>query len=193
MALRTRLKPELMRVFLLLLLMALGSLSASAKTEDELIQALGSARLGDVTAALGQLEKHYPTSAKSVAAISKLVKDSRSEVRRKAARALGNLHAEVNQSTIKDLCALLKASSEDEVMDGLKALRGLKAPEAVAEILPALKHPSANVVRDACRTLAVLGNKDIIPYIEVLLKNSEPEVQKDAKDAIAKLRAKSRT
>jgi len=39
--------------------------------------------------------------------------------------------------------------------------------------------------------LAVLGNKDLIPSIEPLLKHPEPAVQKDALDAIATLRSKS--
>jgi len=176
---------------LLLALLALSwPLLASARTEEQLIQDLESADSGKVKSALGQLQKHYPTSTKSLSAIKKALKDSRSEIRRKAARALGSLHAEVDQTNIRDLCALLKASDLDEVEDGLKALRGLKAPEAVPAILPLLRHRSANIVRDACRTLAVLGNKDTIPSIEPLLKNAEPDVMKDAKDAISKLRSK---
>jgi len=177
-------------VLLLAVLTVWWPLLASARTEDQLIQDLDSSDSGKVKSALGQLQKHYPTSPKSLSGIKKALKDSRSEVRRKAARALGSLHAEVDQTNIKDLCALLKASDLNEVEDGLKALRGLKAPEAVPSILPLLRHPSANIVRDACRTLAVLGNKDTIPSIEPLLKNAEPDVIKDAKDAISKLRSK---
>jgi HEAT repeat protein len=177
-------------VLLLAILTVSCPLLASARTEDQLIQDLESSDSGKVKSALGQLQKQYPTSTKSLSGIKKTLKHSRSDVRRKAARALGDLHAEVDQTNIRDLCALLQASDLNEVEDGLKALRGLKAPGAVPSILPLLRHPSANVVRDACRTLAVLGNKDTIPSIEPLLKNAEPEVMKDAKDAISKLRSK---
>jgi hypothetical protein len=47
------------------------------------------------------------------------------------------------------------------------------------------------VVRDACRTLAVLGNKDVIPLIEPLLNSPDSKVKKDAQDAITTLRSKS--
>ena len=44
--------------------------------------------------------------------------------------------------------------------------------------------------RDACRTLAVLGDKSVVPSIEPLLKYPDLNVQKDAMDAIALLKAK---
>jgi len=46
-------------------------------------------------------------------------------------------------------------------------------------------------MRGACRTLAVLGNKDLIPSIEPLLKDPDPAVQKDAQNAISELQSKS--
>ena len=76
-------------------------------------------------------------------------------------------------------------------MDGLIALRGLKAQAVVPQIVPFLKHSNSYVIRDACRTLAVLGNKDLIPSIEPLLNHSDPKVKQDAQDAIYKLRSKS--
>jgi len=177
---------------LMLALVALASpVLAKDKSEDELITDLASPKEGTVTDALLQLEKHYPTSTKAVPTMKKLLTDSRSRVRRKAARVLGVLHAEVNQQDIKNICALLKASDSQEVMDGLKSLRGLKAQDAVAEILPLLKSSTPNVIRDACRTLAVLGNKDTIPSLEPLLKHPQANVQKDAQDAIFTLKAKS--
>jgi hypothetical protein len=60
----------------------------------------------------------------------------------------------------------------------------------VSQITPSLTHPNTHVVRDACRTLAVLGNKESIPSIEPLLKHVEPAVRKDAQDAITSLRSK---
>ena len=40
-------------------------------------------------------------------------------------------------------------------------------------------------MRDACRTLAVLGNKSLIPDIKPLLQVPDLAVQKDAADAIS--------
>jgi HEAT repeat protein len=77
------------------------------------------------------------------------------------------------------------------VSDGLKALRDIKKPEVVPDIVPFLKNSDPYVIRDACRTLAVLGNKDQIPLIEPLLTHPDPKVKKDAQEAIEKLRAKS--
>jgi len=91
---------------------------------------------------------------------------------------------------VERLCESLKAGKPDEVIRTLKLLRNMNAPEAVSKILPCLTHSNANVVRDACRTLAVLGDKDVIPSIEPLLQDSRSDVKKDAQDAIAKLRLK---
>jgi HEAT repeat protein len=73
----------------------------------------------------------------------------------------------------------------------LKSLRGLKAESTVRDILPLLHDKDLGVVRDACRTLAVLGNKDHIPQIEPLLKHANTKVRADAQDAIFKLKSKS--
>jgi HEAT repeat protein len=81
-------------------------------------------------------------------------------------------------------------SDRPEVEDALKQLREVDAPEAVPDILTCLNHVNANVVRDACRTLAVLGDKDVIPSIEPLLNDPRSDVRKDAKDAIEKLQSK---
>ena len=53
------------------------------------------------------------------------------------------------------------------------------------------KSYDTHVIRDACRTLTVLANKDVIPSIEPLLTHPDKAVQKDAQDAIYALRAKS--
>jgi hypothetical protein len=47
-----------------------------------------------------------------------------------------------------------------------------------------------NVVRDALRTLAVLGDKSNVSDVEPLLKHSDAKVQKDAMDALHTLKAK---
>jgi len=161
---------------------------AREKTESELIQDLGSPSAGKVNSALQQLEKRFPTSTNALPIMRNLLGDSRLEVKRKAARVLGVLQADVDQNDIKHIRELLQSSDPAVLTDGLKALRGLKAPDAVPDIVPLLQHPNPHIVRDACRTLAVLGNKDLIPSIEPLLQHKDPAVQQDAKDAIAKLR-----
>ena len=163
--------------------------AAAEKTEEQLIKDLDSPKPGVVTDALLKIEKLYPTSAPAIAKTKQLLTDSRPAVRRKAARVLGVLHTELTQQEMQNVVALLKGDSQEQ-MDGLKALRGLKAQSTIPDILPLLKSPTPNVVRDACRTLAVLGNKDVIPSIEPLLSNPNKAVAKDAQDAIFALKNK---
>jgi len=163
---------------------------AAEKTEDQLVADLNSPRAEVVTEAMLKLEKNYPTSVTALPKIKALLTDARQPVRRKAARVLGVLHADLNDAEMKAITAMLKAADQQEVMDALKSLRGLKAAHTVPEILPLLKNPVANVVRDACRTLAVLGNKDTIPSLEPLLNNPNAAVKKDAQDAIFQLKNK---
>jgi HEAT repeat protein len=163
---------------------------AKEKTEDALIQDLASRDAGKVTETLLILEKKFPTGTKALPTIKKLLTDSRVSVRRKAARVLGSLHTEVDQDNIKAICELLKSADAGEVTDGLKSLRGLKAPSAVPQVTPLLVHSNTHLVRDACRTLAAIGNKELIPTIEPLLSHKEPAVQSDAQNAISVLRGK---
>jgi len=189
----TSLKRTLTGTLLCALLASALTAVAAPKTEDELIAELASPKEKTVTAALLQLEKNYPTSTKAFPEIKKLLTDDREAVRRKAARVLGALHAPVSEQDLNAICQLLKSDKTETIIDGLKALRGLKAESVVSQITPVLKRTDVhrNVLRDACRTLAVLGNKNLIPEIEPLLKNPDAAVQKDAQDAIYKLKNKS--
>ncbi len=160
------------------------------KSEDDLIAQSGSAKEKEVISALLEMEKLYPTSPKCQAAIKPLLADSRKPVVRKAARVLGVMNAPVSETDLKNITALLKGTDKYEIIDGLKALRGLKAQSTIPEITPLLKNPDKNVIRDACRTLAVLGDKSLIPTLKPLLEYSDLAVQKDAADAIAILKEK---
>jgi HEAT repeat protein len=164
---------------------------AKEKTEDELIADLASPKEKIVTSAMLKLEKQHASSARAVTEIKKYLGDERPAVRRKAARVLGAIHAEVTPEELQKICALLKAQDHREIMDGLISLRGLKAASVLPEITPLLQHETPNVIRDACRTIAVLGNKSHVPLIEPLLKHANAAVQKDAKDAIFKLSDKA--
>jgi len=171
--------------------LALPVFARTALSEDELVAQLSSSDEKKVVDALQQLEKEYPTGTKAVPAMKKLLTDDRIKVKRKAARVLGVIHADLSDADIAAICTLLKSPDPEAVTDGLKALRGLKAPSAVPEILPLLKNPTPNVIRDACRTLAVLGDKSVIPDIEPLLNSPNKAVVQDAQDAIFALKAKS--
>ena len=91
---------------------------------------------------------------------------------------------------VESLCEQLKAEKPAAVIQALKKLRDMNAPEAVPQILPCLNSSNPNVIRDACRTLAVLGSKDVIPSIQPLLNHSRADVRKDAQNAIDTLQAK---
>jgi HEAT repeat protein len=166
------------------------SVQAGPKTEDELIASLASPKDGTVVSALQGIEKYYPTTTKALPAMKKLLADPRIKVKRKAARVLGVIHADVDATDIQNICDLLKAADKHEVMDGLIALRGLKAQSAIPQILPLLDNPDNNVKRDSMRTLAVLGDSSLIPKIKPLLTYPDLAVQKDAADAIAILKEK---
>jgi len=168
--------------------------SIKAETEDDLIAKFSSPDEGKVLSAMTHYKKLYRDSTKAFPVLKSLLTDSRQKVRERAAGMLGAMHADVNEQDVKAICALLKEPNVGANQEGLKSLRGLQGPAvagAVPDILPCLKNSNSYVVRDACRTLAVLGNKDVIPLIEPLLNSPESKVKKDAQDAITALRSKS--
>ena len=171
---------------------AFASVSAKAKdkTEDELVTALSSPKEKTVINTMQEMEKLYPTSIKCQDAIKPFLADSRKPVVRKAARVLGTMSAPVSQADLKNIAALLKSTDKYEIIDGLKALRGLKAQSTIPEITPLLKHSDKNVIRDSIRTLAVLGDKSLVPTIQPFMDYPDLAVQKDAADALAILKQK---
>lgn len=167
--------------------------SARRQAEDELIQMLGSSDSDKVKHTIDQLLDRYPKSTNAIAAIRSLLKNK--SVQRRAAHALGKYHAELELDEVKIILGFLRAYDVEEVMDALKTLRALKEPDTIAEkivadIVPLLQDREPHIVRDACRTLAVVGKKDLIPSIEPLLNHSNREVKKDAQDAILALKSK---
>jgi HEAT repeat protein len=160
------------------------------KGEEQVIANLSSPNESKVIDALKDIENKYSKSTNAFPKMRELLADTRENVRRKSARVLGILHADVTEADIQNIAMLLKSPEPRVIIDGLKALRGLKAPSAVPEIVPLLKFPQSNVKRDACRTLAVLANKDVIPQIEPLLNDPEKDVKIDAQAAIDTLQKK---
>ena len=96
----------------------------------------------------------------------------------------------ITDPEVKRLCDILKTGKPDEIIKALKTLREMDTPEAVPDILGCLTSSNSNVIRDACRTLAVLGDSSNVPSIEPLLKHSRADVKKDAQDAINALSGK---
>jgi HEAT repeat protein len=159
------------------------------KTEEQLIADLDSPNEKIVFTAMQDLEKEFPTSTKYHPKLKSMLTDNRVKIRCKAGRVLGALHAEVNETDLKNICAQIKPSNgKDEKMEGLKTLRGLKAQSVISEITPLLQDSDSFVKRDACRTLAALGDKSVVSKIEPLLKDPDAKVQKDAQDAIFALK-----
>jgi hypothetical protein len=186
-------------VLAMLILPAGISSAAPRKTEGQLIEMLRSQNYKTVIDALDRVPDWYPHSTNAIPVIKEiLIKRapvispyvSPNIVTRRAARALGDYHATLTSDELIVIYEFFMSHDPDSIMDGLKALRGMNAPEAVPQIVPMLKDPNDHVVRDSCRTLAVLGNKEIIPQIEPLLSHPSSSVRKDAKDAIAALKAK---
>src|SRR5882762_5621432 len=77
--------------------------ASKVKTEEELIAELAGPNEDKVASAMLEWEKRFPTSTKAFPAIKKLLTDSREKVRRKAGRVLGALHAEVDQTDLKNI------------------------------------------------------------------------------------------
>lgn len=191
------------------------------KTENELIQMLYSGDYYKINDALDRLPDWYPNSTNAVQIIRGILRSnevmivnkttyqpsstsgqghggklitvpvSHNSLARIAAKSLGKYHATLDENELNIIYQLMDSHDEECAMDGLKALRGLNAPQAVPKILPLLEDDqNAHVVRDALRTLAVLGNTNTIPFIEPLLKSSRSDVRWDAYYAIKALRAK---
>jgi HEAT repeat protein len=162
---------------------------AKIKTVDEYIADLASPKPGVVVSGLQGIEKNYPTDANALTKVKDLLADPRPTVKRKAARVLGAVNADVSDADLKNIATLL-AGDKNEKTDGLKALRGLKAQDTVPQITPLLQDSDLNIKRDAIRTLAVLGDKSLVPTIKPFLTYPDLAVQKDAADAIEILKEK---
>jgi HEAT repeat protein len=169
---------------------AVPAMAKAPKMEEQVLSDLSSTNAKVVYGALQVLEKSFPTSAPGLAKAKSLVTDERATVREKAARVLGALHAEVSEADLRNIAKLLDGTGKDEITEGLKALRGLKAESTIPKILPLLKNPDPFVKRDALRTLSVLGDKSIVPQIQPLTQDADPRVVKDANDAIFNLNSK---
>jgi hypothetical protein len=97
--------------------------------------------------------------------------------------------AMIANTEVMKLCASLDSYDVEEVKRSLRKLRKMNAAEAVPSILRCMKYGRPDIQRECCQTLAVLGDRNTIPYLEPLLTN--PDVRGDAKKAIKKLGGKT--
>lgn len=193
------------------------SLSSQASpTESDYLEMLHSGDFQKMKEALHSLPLHYPNSANAIAAIKQMLHNSHevsvteicttpgkppvsyvrhippTMIARLTARALGNYHATATDADLDVIFdQLIGSHVTDTAMDGLKALRGMDAPQAVPRLLPLLEDGNKHVVQDTLRTLAVLGDESLIPRIEPLIHSHIIYVAGDARDAIKKLKAKA--
>ncbi len=171
-------------VLVLIVLLA----ACGARDEPQLMTALNSPDPDVVVEALSEIEDVGYASTSAQRRIIELVKDSRPEVRRRSARVLGAIHAPVDAATVAAIGAMLESRDDGEVVDALKALRGMPSRSEIPRMLPLLKHPDEHVVRDTCRTLGAVADAAVVPDLEPLLKSRNEEIRADAQAALAKLR-----
>ncbi len=85
---------------------------------------------------------------------------------------------------VEKVCEQLDQDNPGKVKDALKKLRdkklNLNASQAVPKILPCLIDSKPDVVCEACRTLAMIGNQDAVPAILPLLTNERPDIVHEA-------------
>jgi HEAT repeat protein len=138
-------------------------------------------------AALGRIEAEFPESTLAAAKVGPLLHDGRGKVRRQAIRTLGLLPSRLDAAALADVARMLASSDPEEVADALRGLRWLYSEATIPLVLPLLVHADEHVKREACRTLAIVGDRSLAAKIEPLLKDPVADVREDAGAAVAQL------
>ena len=90
----------------------------------------------------------------------------------------------ISDPEVKKLCDALDQDNPGKVKGALNKLRDKKlkdnASQAVPKILPCLANSKPDVVREALKTLAAIGNPDAVPAILPLLTNDRPDIIREA-------------
>jgi hypothetical protein len=90
----------------------------------------------------------------------------------------------ITDPAVEKLCEALDQDNPGKVKDALNKLRDKKlkdnASQAVPKILPCLANSKPDVVREALKTLAAIGNPDAVPAILPLLTNDRPDIIREA-------------
>ncbi len=179
-----------------LLCASAAALAAPAAAGDELAAAREKAALAaldpareedDLIAALARIEAEFPESTLAAAKVGPLLHDERGKVRRQAVRTLGLLPSRLDAAALADVTRMLASSNPEEVADALRGLRWLYSQAAVPFVLPLLGSADEHVRREACRTLAIVGDRSLAAKIEPLLKDPVADVREDAGSAVAQL------
>jgi HEAT repeat protein len=74
----------------------------------------------------------------------------------------------------------------------LKAVRSLgrlKIPQATMQIVPSLVHEQANLRKEAAAALGEIADAAALPYLEQVADDPDPEVRKNARWAIDRIRS----
>jgi len=112
---------------------------------------------------------------------AKLNEESKAVVPMQPPSATTNI---ITDPAVEKLCEMLEQDNPGKVKDALKKLRDKKlesnASQAIPKILPCLTDSKPDVVREACRTLAIIGNQDAVPALLPLLTNERPDIVREA-------------
>ncbi len=97
----------------------------------------------------------------------------------------------ITDPAIENLCEMFDHDNPGKVKDALKKLRDKKlesnAAQALPKILSCLTDSKPDVVREALKTLAVIGNQDAVSAILPLLTNDRPDIVHEACRALANI------
>ena len=74
------------------------------------------------------------------------------------------------------------------LMEELKILDKGNASKAVSNLLPLLSHDDPVVRGDASNLLGIISNKSVMPFLEKLLTDENPNVRIIAKEAIEEIK-----
>jgi hypothetical protein len=97
----------------------------------------------------------------------------------------------ITDPAVEKLCEELEQDNPGKVKDALKKLSKMpQATEAIPKILPCLTDSKPDVVREALKTLAAIGNQDAVPAIIPLLTHDRPDVVHEACRTLAAIGGK---
>jgi HEAT repeat protein len=74
----------------------------------------------------------------------------------------------------------------------LKAIRSLgllKAVKAIDQIAPALDHEISNLRKEAAAAFGEIANAAALPYLEKLVDDPDPDVRKNVRWALVKIKS----
>ncbi|MDZ8227735.1 NACHT domain-containing protein, partial [Nostoc sp. ChiVER01] len=98
-------------------------------------------------------------SEDAVIFLSNWLQDEDSDVRRRAAQALGNIG---KQEAVSALINALQDEDSDIRWRAVQALRNIGNQEAVSALINALQHEDFSVLRSAAQTLGNIGNQEAV-------------------------------